>query len=384
MDEAVVVVGNFLPEFIPLTPFFSLQPHEYFWVEHQSFLLSRGYQLRPRYHASWTPSWTTPKHNPGSTLASAYRHEDIYAAIDSGVIDATRVADGKQVVLRITQRNTQALEIIRRMNWPELRDDWRNKVVPLLDHFALPDNPEFVVVVEPILRRFDSPLFRTLEEVAEALFQFLGLEFLHKHDIAHRDVTLRNMKLDASDIIPDGFHFSAPHMSAGEGRTYFQWRARHRVLSGDYFLVDFGLAKVYPEGPELARDVGVFGCDPTVPELSDTVPYNPFKVDVFQLGNTFVQLSEKYPLVERVFQPLLAAMTSRNPEDRPTPTQAITQLVAIGRKLSSATSDAELLYVAEDEYDPGLAELENELISDSDSSEEEHDQEDGWEDTLEE
>ena len=30
---------------------------EYFWVDHQLFLLSCGYKLRPRYDPAWVPSW---------------------------------------------------------------------------------------------------------------------------------------------------------------------------------------------------------------------------------------------------------------------------------------------------------------------------------------
>ncbi|KAF7306395.1 Protein kinase domain-containing protein [Mycena indigotica] len=33
---------------------------EHFWVNHQRFLRSRGYELRPRYHSDWVPSWTLP------------------------------------------------------------------------------------------------------------------------------------------------------------------------------------------------------------------------------------------------------------------------------------------------------------------------------------
>lgn len=30
---------------------------EFFWVDIQPFLLSRGYRLRPRYDPAWIPSW---------------------------------------------------------------------------------------------------------------------------------------------------------------------------------------------------------------------------------------------------------------------------------------------------------------------------------------
>jgi hypothetical protein len=34
------------------------------WVSYQPYLLSRGYQLRPRYRPGWVPSWTHTGANP--------------------------------------------------------------------------------------------------------------------------------------------------------------------------------------------------------------------------------------------------------------------------------------------------------------------------------
>ncbi|KIM88376.1 hypothetical protein PILCRDRAFT_255341 [Piloderma croceum F 1598] len=46
--------------YVPANPG-SYDPHilslEYFWVDHQPFLMSRGYRLRPRYDPKWVPSW---------------------------------------------------------------------------------------------------------------------------------------------------------------------------------------------------------------------------------------------------------------------------------------------------------------------------------------
>lgn len=34
------------------------------WVGYQPYLLSKGYQLRPRYRPDWIPSWTIHGGNP--------------------------------------------------------------------------------------------------------------------------------------------------------------------------------------------------------------------------------------------------------------------------------------------------------------------------------
>jgi hypothetical protein len=52
---------------------FSLYDDEVKWVKLQPYLLSRGYQLRPRYQHGWVGSW---KANNGIPLF----HEDSHAA----------------------------------------------------------------------------------------------------------------------------------------------------------------------------------------------------------------------------------------------------------------------------------------------------------------
>jgi len=41
---------------------------------------------------------------------------------------------------------------------------------------------------------------------------------------------------------------------------------------------------------EGALALGTLGQVKTVPELSDEVPYNPFKADVYQLGHTLLEV----------------------------------------------------------------------------------------------
>ena len=56
-----------------------------------------------------------------------------------------------------------------------------------------------------------------------------------------------------------------------------------------YYFVDFGISTwLKPEDTDRLV-VGSDGLDQDVPELSDDVPYDPFKVDIFVLGNFFRQ-----------------------------------------------------------------------------------------------
>ena len=52
-----------------------------------------------------------------------------------------------------------------------------------------------------------------------------------------------------------------------------------------YYFVDYGISSHFPTGSEAHLVLGRDGRDQDVPELSDEVPYDPFKVDIFTIGN---------------------------------------------------------------------------------------------------
>ncbi|KAJ7652049.1 hypothetical protein DFH06DRAFT_540109 [Mycena polygramma] len=302
--------------------------HEHFWIDHQRLLLSRGYLLRPRYHPGWVPPWTQ------DGARSAVEYEESRQETRQNVLDAIRVADGSKVVLKRVRTWTSEISLGRYFNSEEVLNDPHNRTYRLLDIIPLPDDDDFALIAMPFLRRFDSPIFQSLEEVTEAMLQFLqGLEFMHRHNVAHRDACSLNLMMDCTNVLPLGFHFSAPWTHDG---VVFgvPWRRRSLFSPVGYFFIDFGLADYWPEGPQQTRAVGVFGQDKTVPELSDTVPYNPFKVDIYQLGNVFTALNRKYPAMARRFEPLASSMTQLNPDDRPTAPEALAAFESIYSSIS--------------------------------------------------
>lgn len=60
------------------------------------------------------------------------------------------------------------------------------------------------------------------------------------------------------------------------------------MCSFRYYFIDFGISKRF-EGPGPHLVTGTIGRDPSAPEMSDTVPYDPFKLDIYYLGNHFLQ-----------------------------------------------------------------------------------------------
>ena len=56
-----------------------------------------------------------------------------------------------------------------------------------------------------------------------------------------------------------------------------------------YYYIDFGISTLFASEDTNKLVTGRAGLDRDVPELSEVLPYDPFKVDVFILGNLFRQ-----------------------------------------------------------------------------------------------
>lgn len=90
--------------------------------------------------------------------------------------------------------------------------------------------------------------------------------------------------MDADALYPRGFHpIFKDHLPDyhTEASPYSRASAPGGVK---YFFADFGMSLRFPSGVP-RRVLGKTGADKEVPELSDVVPYDPFKADVFILGN---------------------------------------------------------------------------------------------------
>ncbi|RDB18654.1 hypothetical protein Hypma_014742 [Hypsizygus marmoreus] len=292
-------------------------PKERFWVQHQPFLLSRGYKLRPRYEPTWVSSSTE------SQIA-----EDDLVLLTPQAIDAVRMRDNYKVVIKRVSASTPEITIGTYMSSSPMASDPRNRSVPFLEVLYPPEDNSIAMVVMPMLYGFDLLPFRRVGEFSEAIHQFLqGLQFMHEHNIAHKDACRLNLMMDVSKVIPRGFHYG--YFFTHDGTSIdFKWRDRWTVRPVSYYFIDFGLSHQYPTGLENILDDGLFGQDRTVPEMSLTVPYDPFKADVYQLGNAFLQVIAKYEGLE-AFLNLGKAMTRANPGERLNASEALTMFRGI-------------------------------------------------------
>ena len=91
--------------------------------------------------------------------------------------------------------------------------------------------------------------------------------------------------MDADAMYPDGFHPVRTRFK----RDYSGWATYipRSVAGVKYYFLDFGISVHIPEDVHPKLVTGNLGRDQTPPELSATTPYDPFKLDIFIIGNMF-------------------------------------------------------------------------------------------------
>ncbi|KAF8193345.1 kinase-like domain-containing protein [Pholiota molesta] len=304
---------------------------ELFWVDLQPFLLSRGYYLRERYHPDWKPSWRAEPGQSAPRRDYLFAEDSLVMGLD--VLDAVRISDSQKVVLKKVSTASYEIPIAQLLSSPALQNDPRNHTVPVLDVIPLPADDNWALLVMPALLEFQKLPFRRVGEFCEAALQYLqALEFLHEHNVVHRDVCMTNLAMDISKVIPKGSHFANWETHDGLDWQHFEWKERWSVRPVQYYIIDFGISLPLPEKNLVT--FGVWGRDKTVPEMSPTSQYNPFKVDVYQLGRVFLHMIDEYDGLS-LFLPLAKRMTSHNPKDRPTAAEAVKLCEDLISKLSS-------------------------------------------------
>ncbi|KIP02948.1 hypothetical protein PHLGIDRAFT_111478 [Phlebiopsis gigantea 11061_1 CR5-6] len=288
-----------------------LEDHEVRWRDRQALLESKGYMLRSRLHPEWVPSWTTTPRNPTAC-------EDFEPLpLRPDLVDATRIVDNQLVYVKRVATGGEELKIAQFLNREVVRNDSHNHSVPVLEVFQDDEDPAISYLVMPFLRLMDDPPFSHVNDVLEFVDQTLeGLVFMHSQGVAHRDCARKNLMMDSSAIYPKGYHPVQLDYTPD-----FTARAPMIPRLGvwppvKYYFVDYGISVRAPTG-EQALVIGDLGIDQEVPELSRTVLYDPFKVDVFIIGNVFKkELCEKYTNLD-FLKPLAETMTAKRPEGRP-------------------------------------------------------------------
>ncbi|KAF9562452.1 hypothetical protein CPC08DRAFT_706660 [Agrocybe pediades] len=305
----------------------TLTPAELMWRQRYGFLYQRGYQLRSRYHPEWTPliSGNGRHHHSG---------EDHIMQILPQVLDAVRLRDGLVVCIKMIQdlRKLQQVQITQYFSTDRMMEDSANHVVPCYDAFLDGYSSHVQFIVMPVLRRFDDPEFLVASEVMDFVTQVTeGLAFLHKNNVAHHNLNADHIMMDAKALVPTGWHFVS-HFCEPDGMTKIVPRDRknHPVR---YYFIGFGSCyHINPRDKPLVLNIG--GTDDDVPELFKGTPYDPFKLDVYTLGNVLLkELYDKYEGIEFLHN-LIEYMRTQDFEKRPSAAKVLARWYAIRHTLN--------------------------------------------------
>ncbi|KAF7422586.1 hypothetical protein PC9H_010742 [Pleurotus ostreatus] len=311
-----------------------LLEHELFWRDHYDWLLSRGYHLRSRYKPDWKPSWEgTKKFWAVCTDGIMPKHPS--------VLDAERESDGELLMLKRVQRTLHPHEAVigQFFSSSPVVTDPSNHCIPIYEVLEVPDDKDVIILVMPLLRRHDSPTFDTVGEAIEFFRQvFEGLQFMHRHHVAHRDAAALNIMMDARTLYIDRYHPSRPNSKIdinGAPRHYTRTQVPVK-----YYFTDFGLSRQYkPENLPVTEEV-IYGADKTVPEFETLESCDPFPTDVYTLGNMireeFIEGSrfDKRKLGFDFMKPLVADMTQADPTKRPTMDEVVERFEKIRKDLT--------------------------------------------------
>ena len=102
-----------------------------------------------------------------------------------------------------------------------------------------------------------------------------------------RDLSALNILFDErGQMYPRGFH---PLLQVAEADFSRPANPNRRREAKDikYIFIDFGISSRFNSLEERYLVYGCMAQDPTIPELSGIVPYNPFAIDVYTLGNVY-------------------------------------------------------------------------------------------------
>ncbi|KAH7339281.1 kinase-like domain-containing protein [Rhizoctonia solani] len=310
-----------------------LTTNELHWAQHQPYLLSKGYQLRPRYRPGWVRSWEGTNRNPLIC-------EDSLALASFKIMDAVRTSDKKKVIIKVfdTRVTPEELPILQHLAVDHLRSNPRNHCAYALDSFPVPDLESWVFVVMDTYCPLTIVPFETVGEVVELVHQVLeGLAFMHDINIAHRDCASANIMMKADPVFGEIPHPHPRYMNLtedGRERVKLLPRAGRDIR---YYFIDFGLSVMFPSHAERRLVTGIEGREREVPELSRPgVAYDPFKLDVCILGRSlWKDFYAKSDHALYFMKPLLERMVATEPADRPTAAEAFEHFEFIRSKLNS-------------------------------------------------
>ncbi|KAJ7293973.1 hypothetical protein C8J57DRAFT_1162890 [Mycena rebaudengoi] len=300
--------------------------HKRRWCEVQPLLESHGYKIPKEYNPDRIVDW---QERPAGLVDEPY-----YPHLLAG----TRFSDGRAVMLKFSRVDLYESEIFA--NLASIPDP-DNHTIPLYDVLNLPGhNPEWCIVITPRLTDCRTPHTRYLRDFVNFLHQVLeGICFMHRHNVAHTDIARTNIVWDAKQNPSDPSDLKGKKSKKGP------------APSTKYYFIDFGLACSYNSFEDRGLVRGICGQHRDIPELSEEVPYDPFPLDIRQLGEMLNRDYMQVFLGLEFLQPYIARLRDDDPTLRPSAPEALAEFKSIVSMLPEEKMNARL--VGRDEWPIG-------------------------------
>ncbi|PPQ82692.1 hypothetical protein CVT25_009422 [Psilocybe cyanescens] len=232
----------------------------------------------------------------------------------SGKVFFAQDSLNRHVAIKIVRADTDELKIFDFLKLQSLATLEENCVIPVLD--ILPADGFSFVVTPRWGTLVETPFPQRLRGAMTMIHSMLkGLNFLHKHNIAHRDIKAGNFLVN---------HFGDDYRLSGS--TVRDDLRSKGLLS--YALFDFDHSVMLPpEGDRTQYRLPYYESWGTINVVTDTAQgehdFNPFVFDVGALGRLFCvrfqHLSREIP----IFAPFLDKLTTRKLESRFTAAEAL-------------------------------------------------------------
>ncbi|PIL28181.1 hypothetical protein GSI_09718 [Ganoderma sinense ZZ0214-1] len=309
------------------------EPVEAIWKVLEPFFAERGYTLWQHRDFFMTAVSRGGAVSNGFMYATPHRaYEKLSGSIQrvlsyeyrNALTRAARTPDGRDVVFRVLaigEEGREHVDLLKTLARGTYSLISANHTLPLLELIELDD---ITFGVFPKVAFSCSELYHgwaesSVGDILEMIAQCLeALVFLHTCGIAHRDAFKDNFVIQ---WVPESLRID-----------YDSPSSRPRV-----YMIDFELAIRFPlDSPKEARMCvgrpsggslpGPSG-RPMPPEVLSGEPYDPFKLDVWQLGNSISDFKSTIPEIDKV----LVSMVDPDPTSRPTAYEAMKALLdAVG------------------------------------------------------
>ncbi|KAG6819043.1 hypothetical protein H0H93_016000 [Arthromyces matolae] len=188
-----------------------------------------------------------------------------------------------------------------------------------------------------------------------------GLEFMHANNVVHGDCKLDNFMADTLSL-----YHAPPHPSTPRMRR--DWRGPATIRNSrtrqpvKYYLIDFGLSRIYRTEDDPPLREPVWGGDQSVPEfaLPDVLLCDPFAVDVYCIGNNIKRFYTEASFYSigwedmakpkqglEFMKPLLHDMTASDPKKRPAMAEVVKRFDEILKGVDDTTLRSPVLNVGQ-------------------------------------